>query len=153
MSSVKKKSNSVLPNIEDVRKMTTNSKSDFQQKIDTGVSKAFEKITKDSDKKMREAAAEGRSSARLFNWKYCEDPNDNTYKFNGVRIMDLIKKGDLLEKLRNHFNPTNSSDGYRTGWSEDKKKSNNNPREFYIYVTWAPPKRIEETEETEEKVE
>ena len=80
MSSVKKKSNSVLPNIEDVRKMTTNSKSDFQQKIDTGVSKAFEKITKDSDKKMREAAAEGRSSARLFNWKYCEDPNDNTYK-------------------------------------------------------------------------
>jgi len=142
MSSQKKKSVS-LPNIDEIRKLSNDSKTDFDEKLKIASKQAFDHIIKGSEKKIKEAAQLGRKSARLYEWVYTENPNDSTYKFNGIKIFDLLKKRensttDLLKDLRDYFNPEDKSNGYHVGWSKDKNDTKKSS--FYIYVTWNPPK-------------
>lgn len=128
-------------NIDAIRQLTDNSKSDLNKLYDSAREAAFEHIVEGSSEKIRQAAENGRTRAYLYNWQYLADPKDKTHSFKGVRIMDLLTKNNspLLQDLREHFNPTNESNGFRVGWRRFEKRGDE-PTRYGLYVSWYKPR-------------
>ncbi len=126
-------------NIDAIRQMTSESKSDLKSLHDDACKEAFECIVEDSHEKIHKAAKNGRTRAYLYTWEYLSDRSDKTHSFNGVRIMDILTKGSLLTQLRNHFNPDNENNGFRVGWRRFEKRGNE-PTRYGLYVSWYVPK-------------
>lgn len=134
-------------NIENIRQLTDDSKSDLKNLHDNACREAFKQIVDDSHKKIHQAAKNGRTRAYLYTWEYLADRSDKTYSFNGVRIMDILTKGSLLQQLRNHFNPDNDKNGYRVGWMRFQKRGDE-PTRYGLYVSWyVPQERPEKSDD------
>jgi hypothetical protein len=118
--------------LEDVRQQTEVAKADVDKACDL----AFDHITKDAENDVEKAMGDGRTRAYLYRWKYEEDASKKTYAFAGIRIMDILTKGDLVDRLNDYFNP-DGEDGFRVGWH---KFRNTSPTEYGLYVSWYKPK-------------
>ncbi len=132
------------PSIDDIRKLTNQSKETMQNLYDEARDEAFDTIVDGADSKIQEAAVKGRSRAYLYTWEYLDDRNDKQFSFKNVRIMDLLTKGDedtnLIAKLRSHFNPSEDEQGFRVGWMRFQKRSEGEPTQYGVYVSWYVPK-------------
>ncbi len=144
MSGKQKKNTNTVPNIGNIRKTTDESKSNLDALYTEACTEAFNFIIKDSNEKINEAAAKSRNRAYIYTWEYLEDKSDKTYSFNGIRIMDILTKGGLLEKLKNHYNPDNDKDGFYVAWMKFKKRDENEPSQYGVYVSWYIPKEQRE---------
>lgn len=126
--------------IKDVRQKTEVAKTDVQAKYDKATQKAFDYITAHAEKEVEKALQDGRTRAYLYKWKW-ESDDKKTYVFNGIRIMDLLKKGDLMDKLKKYFNPDDEEDGYKVNWHKFKDTE---PTQYGLYVSWYMPKESDE---------
>ena len=124
-------------NIEHIRQLTNKKHADNKKYFEEAADEAFEYIVNGSEDKIYEAASTGRPLTYIYRWKYLKDPVDKTFCFKNVRIMDLLRKTDLLERLRKNFNPDSEQNGYKVGWKKFKKTE---PTEYGIFVSWFPPR-------------
>lgn len=129
--------------IHEVRQMTNKVKETQNAVYVEACQAAFDYVLDGAVEKIRDAAQSGRTRSYLYNWKYLDDPNDNTHSFNGVRIMDILTKGNLLERLRSHFNPENLRDGYYVNWHKFRPRDVE-PTEYGLYVSWYVPREPRE---------
>lgn len=104
---------------------------------------AYTFILKGYQEKMRQAAERGRTRCYLYRWNYEKDPKSRKFKFKGVRILDILTKGDLIEKLKTHFEKINPE--FTVGWHKFKNDDSSQPTRYGIYVSWE-----EVTESSEE---
>ena len=148
MSETPEKDNDEL-NIENIRQLTDDSKSDLKNLHDSACKEAFQQILEDSHTKIHQAAKNGRTRAYLYTWEYVSDRTDKTYCFNGVRIMDILTKGPLLQQLKNHFNSDNDDNGFRVGWMRFQKRGDE-PTRYGLYVSWYVPRERKDGEEDNE---
>lgn len=95
--------------------------------------------------KMRRAAKQRKTRAYLYRWNYEEDPKSPKYKFKSVRILDIVTKGNLIERLTTHFQNINSE--FTVGWHKFKEEDKSKPTRYGIYVSWDEPV-VESTEES-----
>ena len=129
-----------MPSIDDLRKITSESKDSFEKVFTEAVDKAFDEIVKNYYDKMRDSAQKNRTRAYLYTWSYVEDKQDKTGTFNNIRMLDLLTKGGetphqglLSQKLREFFNPNRDPTGYYVGFHKFK---NREPTQYGIYVSW-----------------
>ena len=151
MSGKQRKNSDKNVNVDDIRKLTEESKSNLEVLYAEACDEAFKVITQDADLKIQDAAKKSRTRAYVYTWEYLEDKNDKTFSFKGVRIMDILTKGrygddkQLIEvgmvyRLLKHFNPTQSDDGFRVGWMKFNKHDENDPTQYGVYVSWYKPR-------------
>jgi hypothetical protein len=93
---------------------------------------AFNFIVRNYEKKMRESAQRGYTKTYLYIWYYETDSKSRKYKFKGCRIMDIVTKNNLIERLSNHFAEINEE--FTVGWH---KFRDSDPAKYGIYVSWA----------------
>lgn len=113
---------------------------------------AFNFIVRDYVKKMHKSAERGHTKAYLYIWNYETNPKSRKYKFKGCRIMDIVTKNNLIERLSNHFAEINKE--FTVGWH---KFRNHSPARYGIYVSWANKdksgdKSVEDDDEVEIEV-
>lgn len=109
---------------------------------------AYDFVLKNYQEKMRKGAESGKTRAYLYRWNYEVDPKSRKYKFKGVRILDIVTKGNLIERLTTHFQKINSE--FTVGWHKFKNDDSSKPTRYGIYVSWAEP--ISETADAEVEV-
>lgn len=102
---------------------------------DAAYDAAYTFILKGYEDKMRRAAERGSTRAYLYRWNYEADPKSRKYKFKGVRIFDIVTKGNLIERLTAHFQKINSE--FIVGWHKFKDEDKSRPTRYGIYVSWA----------------
>ena len=136
-------------NIDEIRQLTNESKTDLDTLYDEACKDAFKHIVVGSADKIQNAAKNGRTRAYLFRWQYTSDPSDKTYSFQNVRISDILRKGSLLSDLRKHFNPGNDPNGFKVGYHRFNTRDNE-PRQYGLYVSWYVPKKRPEGEDNVE---
>lgn len=129
-----------MMNIDEIKKMTEESRNKqnerFKASLEKATEMAYNHIMKDASDKIKSAASIGKTIAYIYEWEYIQDKNDKTYTFNNIRIFTIVNKGNLLNKLREKFNPEGRDDGYRV----DSKKiydKVNRKTSYAIYVAWA----------------
>lgn len=102
------------------------------------LNEAFEKVIEGANKKIIDAADKGYLRAYLYFFHYVnlnENPDEkHKFRFQGCRIMDIIKKGNLIEKLNNYFNKDNETE-FIVGM---RVFPNRTPRSYGIYIDWRP---------------
>lgn len=98
---------------------------------------AYTFVLKGYQDKMRRAAERGSTRAYLYRWNFEHDPKSRKYKFKGVRMLDIVTKGNLIERLTTHFQKINSE--FTVGWHKFKDDDKSKPTRYGIYVSWAPP--------------
>lgn len=129
-------------NIEELRESSRlalqNRTNDFSKACQT----AFDAIIKDADEKIHTAMDDGRFRAYLYIWHYVTDKNDRQFTFNNVRILDLINKSDLIDKLRAHFGSSDDdTDSLYVDWHKFKLPNDEGNNKYGIYVSWAEHKK------------
>lgn len=123
------------------------------------VEDAYKYIIRDSDMKMKQAAKQGYKRAYLYTWEFTENHEDKTNCFKDVRMLDLVKKSNLIEKLNKYFNPNLSRDGLhvhyhsfnnlqKSGTSTFSKRKN--PTRYGLYVSWSLPRENQDNENVKE---
>jgi hypothetical protein len=105
---------------------------------------AYTYILKGFKDKMRRAAEYGKTRAYLYRWNYETDPKSRAYKFKGVRIFDIVTKGNLIERLTTHFQNINPE--FFVGWHKFKTEDESKPTRYGIFVSWDTPKEKESDE-------
>lgn len=136
-------------NIDEIRQLTNESKTDLDTLYAEACKEAFDHIVDNSAEKIQNAAKYGRTRAYLLRWQYTSDPSDKTYCFQNVRIPDILKKGPLLSDLREHFNPGNDPNGFKVGYHRFNTRENE-PTQYGLYVSWYVPKKRPEGEDNVE---
>ena len=138
-----------MENVFDISKLREKSvenrkfkKQDREKKFNEACELAFQKIIQNAGEKINESASNGNFSAVLHTWKYVSDMKDTDQlensRFNGVWILDLLTKNNLVEKLENYFNKGNED-------AEDKNKlkilfrKNKSNGIWNIIVKWSDP--------------
>lgn len=106
---------------------------------------AYTFVLKGYQDKMRRAAERGSTRAYLYRWNFEIDPKSRKYKFKGVRMLDIVTKGNLIERLTTHFQKINSE--FTVGWHKFKEEDESKPTRYGIYVSWAEPV-VENTKES-----
>ena len=105
---------------------------------------AYTFVLKGYQDKMRRAAERGSTRVYLYRWNFERDPKSPKYKFKGVRMLDIVTKGNLIKRLTDHFQKINSE--FTVGWHKFKDDESK-PTRYGIYVSWAPPV-VESTEDS-----
>lgn len=139
-----------LLNINDLRQKTNESKNDLKKVYDEACEEAFNVILEGANEKMIEATEKGKTRAYLYIWHYLDDKEDKTFSFKNIRILDILTKGDLLDRLRNYFNPDNDENGYLVSFHKLKKQSDEELTKYGLYVSWYLPKEPKEPKEQKE---
>ncbi len=97
---------------------------------------AFQTVIDGANEKLSTAAGKGFRRAYLYFFHYVdikEHPEDkNKFRFHGCRMMDIIMKGKLLDKLNEYFNKDGGT-GFVVGM---RVFTNRDPRSYGIYVDW-----------------
>ena len=88
---------------------------------------AFREIIKDSEDKLKTAAEQGFRRAEIFKYKTTDD-----VKFNGIFVSDILRKGDVMQRLRSHFQ------GFDVRLDRVTKNKD------VISVSWYPYRKIRE---------
>ena len=120
--------------VEDLRKQTQLARQNRSDDYSKACSDAFDHIILKADEQIQEAMNNGRFRAYLYIWHYVEDQNDRQYTFNNIRMLDIVSKGDLIDKLRNHFDSELLVDWHKF------KNSDTSSSKYGIYVSWAEHK-------------
>lgn len=149
---VSSKAQEKIMSIDEVRKITESGKSSFDERSKKAFQMAFDEIIRNSAKKIKEAAEKGSSRAKLYTWKYTEDPKDPKYTFNGFKcslVFFKFKQNDKAFKdvLLDHFNKDNKGDQYRIYFYRDEKTE-----ERSLCIAWGK-QREQETAESENTTE
>jgi len=126
-------------NVDELRKTSKMALQNRTNELTKASQLAFDTIVKDADSKIKTAMANGRFRAYLYIWHYVPDDNDRKFTFNNFRIMDIVSKSDLIDKLRDHFSSSND-DGLYVDWHKFKLPDNNGNSKYGIYVSWAEHK-------------
>lgn len=155
---VKEKETQSLGDISEVRKITKQSKEDHGHRIESAADKAFNELTWNQDmgkisEYIKNAAKEGKTRLYLYKWQYVERGEENKYTFDNFKIIDLIRKSSLMDKLKKYFNPEGKIDGYQVGWKKFVRRYQDEPSEYGIYVSWYQPseERLKEIKEKEKE--
>ena len=97
---------------------------------------AFQTVIDGAHEKLSTAAGKGFRRTYLYFFHYVdlkEHPEDkDMFRFQGCRMMDIIMKGKLLDKLNEYFNKDGGT-GFVVGMRVFK---NRDPRSYGIYVDW-----------------
>ena len=129
-------SEQIVPDLNEIRKLTHESKTNRKEKIDAAIKILYDDILKVSRDRIRLAANKGKTSAYLYQW----DDNQNNI-INDISIFELIKRDydeNLINLLRKFFNPTNDSTGYKIFWL---KLNIPNRNSFTIIISWGNDSR------------
>jgi hypothetical protein len=144
-TTVASKNDNLLPNPDELRLLTSKSKSTTSSKMVEAVQEAKDLILKDCVKKMTEASSMSRERVYLYIWQYAASNDQNVFK--GFRLLDLLLKGDdehkeglLMRELRSYFNPEQKKNGYYVGFKKFQKKNESDPSTYGIFVSWYVPK-------------
>ncbi len=132
----KKKEESAVLSIDKLREATTKSKNELDTFYKKACDKAFDTVTSDAYSRMKEAGDRGRERVYLYEWHFLDDPKDDTFSFGNVKMLDIVRKGDLILRLKDLFNPDNDPNGYFVGWHKFQRKQQNEPNRYGIYVSW-----------------
>ena len=98
---------------------------------------AYDFVLNGHHEKMRRSAERGGTRAYLYRWNYEKNPHSKKFKFRGVRMLDIVTKGDLIERLNTHFQKINSE--FSVGWHKFKETDSSKPSRYGIYVSWDVP--------------
>jgi len=133
---VSNKSTEKVPSIDEIRKLTEEGRSSYDERAKKAFQQAFDEIVKDSGNKIKKAAKEGISRLKLYSWRYTEDPKDPRYTFNGIKASTLffkLKQNDKTFKdaLLEYFNKDNKGDQYRVFFVRNKKND-----ETTLFIAW-----------------
>lgn len=139
MSKNKNKETHQIENIDEIRKITRESKEIYSQLLEEAAEEAFDEIVKDSLAKIKSAASKGMTRSFLYRWQYVENSEINHYTFKDVKIMELIKRSTLMDRLKKYFNPEGKIDGYQIGWKRFEKRYDDEPTQYGIYISWYKP--------------
>ena len=125
-----------VPKIDEIRKLTKDNQQLRKQRFTDASKKAFDYILEDgAQNKIRKSANDGRETTSIYTFEFCEDPKDLRYAFEGVRMLDIINHGNLLDLLRDFFS------GYYVGFRKFQAKNDRNgkplPSRYSIFVSWA----------------
>lgn len=107
---------------------------------------AYDFVLNGYHEKMRYSAERGNTRTYLYRWNYEKDPDSKKFKFRGVRMLDIVTKGDLIERLNTHFQKINSE--FSVGWHKFKETDSSKPSRYGIYVSWDVPEE-EDKEDAE----
>ena len=101
-----------FPSIDSIRKQADEKRSVTDNVFQKAEDDAFDQITSECADIMNNASRNGKPMAYLKTWEFTEDKNDMTYSVNGVKWLDIMKKTNLLERLKKYFDPEDREDGY-----------------------------------------
>lgn len=112
---------------------------------------AYDFVLNGHHDKMRRAAERGSTRAYLYRWNYEKNPHSKRFKFRGVRMLDIVTRGDVIERLNTHFQKINRE--FSVGWHKFKEDDESKPSRYGIYVSWAVPEPEDEktTSDVEEE--
>ena len=127
---------------ERLQKLKESNNNDFYEKACT---EAYNHILKDHEVLMEAAARNKWDRAYLYRWNYEPDPRSKKFRFNGVRISDIVKHGNLIERLNKFFKDINSQ-FYVSSHPFKKEKGDKRNTEYGIYVSWAEPHKYKDSD-------
>ena len=104
----------------------------WEDQKDEAYDQAFEEIIKNSEFKLKSAADNGFRRAEIFKYKTTDD-----VKFNGIFVSDILRKGDVMQRLKTHFK------GFNVRLDRVTKNKD------VISVSWYPYRRIRENTQRE----
>lgn len=144
-------------NVEELRKKSLEARQsqDKEKDFEGAYQEAFEKVIEKAEEKIEQAMSEGKFRAYLYIWHYVNDKNDRRFTFKNVRMFDIVTKGDLMERLRKHFNGNSESeDGLFVSWHKFPNVSKGSTRSRYgIFVSWAKKKEDNDEEQDDDEKE
>lgn len=144
-----------LIDVNEVRKMTEESKSKKDELFADASKEAFNFLIADIRNKIKNAAQRGYTSVTLVKW----DKNDEQI-FNGITISELFFKGSLKSDLYSYFNPDKNPTGYYVGFKKHESRpsvgrsnlnssslsntADNKDSSYSIYLSWRTPNERKE---------
>lgn len=135
------------PNLfEKLQKLQQSTNDDFYEKACT---EAYNHILEDHETLMEAAARMHKDRAYLYRWNYESDPRSTKFRFNGVRISDIVRHGDLIERLNTYFKEINPQ-FYVASHAFKKEPGDKRNTRYGIYVSWAEKKETKETKDKDE---
>mgnify|MGYP001188460806 CR=1 FL=1 len=85
---------------------------------------AFNKIIENYEDKLKNAAESGYKKAEIYKYKTTDD-----IKFNGIYVSDCLRKGDVMDRLKKHF------DGFNVKLNRVTKNKD------VVTVSWYPNRK------------
>ena len=85
---------------------------------------AFNKIIENYEEKLKNAAESGYKKAEIYKYKTTDD-----IKFNGIYVSDCLRKGDVMNRLKKHF------DGFNVKLNRVTKNKD------VVTVSWYPNRK------------
>ncbi len=144
---------SIENTLDEIRTLTHKSKSDLKDLYEKACQEAFDTIVSDSKTQIHNSARRGYERCYLYFWHYVENIDDERFKFCGIRILDIVTKGDLISRLNQYFNPQDEKDGYYVSWHKFKQTNFNKQSKYGIYVSWRKRDRERYREESKQESE
>lgn len=143
--------------IEKVRELTNDARETNEERMSTACDEAFEYITATMKDKILESAKKGKTRTLIYEWEFLSNPDDETYSFNGIRILEILKQTQLINNLRDFVNAKSKHDKFYLSWQRLNKEEKDAISKYAILVSWAEKpantasfkKPIEKEEETE----
>ena len=109
----------------------------MKETFDKAYQDAFDTCIDSCTEKMEYASKLGYFRAYLYKWHYVDESveaDKDLFKFNGVRMRDIVTKGDLIKRLQSHFDTlSDETGGFTVGWRSFPRTT---PRKYGIYVDW-----------------
>lgn len=131
-------------NSEEMRKKTLQVRQNQEKDFDAAYQAAFDKVIEGAEEKIQTAMDNGKFRAYLYIWHYLPNKLDRSFTFNNVRILDILTKGDLMERLRDYFD-SDKPHGLHVGWHKFQPQKKQAKSKYGIYVSWAERKETSES--------